>query len=260
MHSFFPFSRPFTFLAIITGVLSLPVYAEPAGVAPTAPPSAPVSGKVFNFQGVQIRELSETLFQVGAVRFDKTARTASFSAKVVLREGLAEYLLVTDIGKNYESVLETTIRPFDLHVAMLLMGAKATENTRSSEPDRLDSEFLKTAPPLKGDSIEVSLSWKEGEKERRVAGEELLLNTQRNKPMSKGPWTYNGSILNEGRFLADTGGSIIALVTDPAALINNPRPGHDDDHVWTVRTKALPPNDAVVEVTIKLAAPKGGRK
>ena len=235
------------------------VAAEPAAPpvsAPTPTPAVAPSGKVVNFQGVQIRELSETLFQVGAVRFDKAARCAFFQATVSQREGLAEYLLVTDSGKNYESVLETTIRPFDLHIAMLLLGVKPVENSTAAEPERLDSEYLKSTPPLKGDSVEISLSWKEGAKEHRIAGEELLINSQRKKPMNKGPWVYNGSILREGRFLADSGGSIMALVTDAAALINNPRPGHDDDHIWTVRTKALPPKDTVVEVAVKLLTPK----
>ena len=36
-------------------------------------------------------------------------------------------------------------------------------------------------------------------------------------------------------------GAFASLVTYPAALINNPRKGSDDDHVWAVNKKAVPP-------------------
>jgi len=171
---------------------------------------------------------------------------------------MAEYLIVSDIGKSYESVLVTSVRPYDLHVAMLLLGVHAASDGAGSEqpPAQLDKAYLASAPSLKGDDIEISLAWKVGTAERHARGEDLIFNEARNKPMSHGPWTYNGSVLHQGLLLAQTGGSIVALVTDPAALINNPRPGHTDDHIWTVRTKSLPPDGVPVQVTFRLPQPK----
>ena len=55
-----------------------------------------------------------------------------------------------------------------------------------------------------------------------------------------------------GHFLAQVDGSIAALVRDPAALINNPRPGNDDDQIWEVYSKTTPPAGTAVDVTIQL--------
>ena len=43
--------------------------------------------------------------------------------------------------------------------------------------------------------------------------------------LAEGSWHYNGSSFHRGRFLASQEGSIIALIPDQSALINNPRPG-----------------------------------
>jgi hypothetical protein len=63
---------------------------------------------------------------------------------------------------------------------------------------------------------------------------------------------YTGSMFRDGHFLAQSEGAFAALVTYPAALINNPRKGSDDDLVWAVNTKAVPPVDTPVEIIITL--------
>src|SRR3989442_9675353 len=71
----------------------------------------------------RVRQLGPSLFQVGAVRIDREQRTLRFPALVNLREGNLEYLLVTSFGKTHESLLRTEVRPFQLQVALLLLGA-----------------------------------------------------------------------------------------------------------------------------------------
>lgn len=241
----------------------LPAAAAPAapvasGSSATHPTASPApQGKSIDFLDIRIREISDTLFEIGEIRLDKAARTVTFPAKVSFRDGLAEYLIVSDIGKTYESVFSTAVRPYDLHVAMLLLGVRTAGDSGQSEPPaQLDKAYLESAPQLKGEEVEIWLTWKSGKVEQHARGEDCVFNVARNKPMSRGPWTYNGSVLHQGFLLAQTGGSIVALVTDPAALINNPRPGHTDDHIWKVQTKRLPPDGVTVQVTLKLAQPK----
>jgi hypothetical protein len=50
-------------------------------------------------------------------------------------------------------------------------------------------------------------------------------------------------------------GSIISLVTDPVALINNTGPGHDNDLIWEPNAANLPPPGVPVEVTVTLQEP-----
>ena len=70
--------------------------------------------------------------------------------------------------------------------------------------------------------------------------------------MSKGPFTFTGSRVWQGKFVAQTEGSLIALITDPDAVFNNPRPQRDADDTWVVRKQVVPPLDTVVEVSITL--------
>jgi hypothetical protein len=68
--------------------------------------------------------------------------------------------------------------------------------------------------------------------------------------MGRGWWVYTGSIIVQNKFLAQMDGSIISLVTDPVALVNNIGPGHDNDLIWEPNAANLPPRDAPIEVTI----------
>ena len=53
-------------------------------------------------------------------------------------------------------------------------------------------------------------------------------------------------------FLAQKEGSIVSLIADPAALVNNPRPDRENDELWTLRTPKIPPVGTPVQVTIRL--------
>ena len=70
--------------------------------------------------------------------------------------------------------------------------------------------------------------------------------------MSAGPFTFTGSRLWQGKFVAQTDGSLIAIITDPDAVFNNPRPNRDADDTWVVHQQGVPPLDTVVEVSITL--------
>jgi hypothetical protein len=177
-------------------------------------------------------------------------------------KGPLEYLLVTPSGNAHESLLVTSdIQPQDLHMAMLLLGAKGavkTDGAHDSPPAQLSKEYLERAPKLTGDSISITVRWKTKEGEEKSAPvEDWLLKTDVHKPAERGPWIYNGSMFGTtGRFLAQEEGNFAALVTNPAALINNPRKGSDNDQIWDVNQKAVPPAKTPVEITIHLAEPK----
>jgi len=77
--------------------------------------------------------------------------------------------------------------------------------------------------------------------------------------MSKGEWIYNGSTVFEGTFIAQQDGSIVSVMVDPDALINNPRPGRENDKIWSIIRKGLPPLNSPIQVTIQLQGAKEPR-
>jgi hypothetical protein len=64
------------------------------------------------------------------------------------------------------------------------------------------------------------------------------------------PWLFTGSMVVDGRFIADLDGSIIATYSDPAAVLNNPLAGRLDDTVYEANADILPAPGTEVTVTI----------
>ena len=190
-----------------------------------------------------VREIGGGIWEVGRVRLNKKERTVEFPAVVNMDNGLGEYLLVHVKGKLHESVLRTDVDPYQIHLAMLLLGVKgATTNDWPESPTGL----------IPGVPVSIEVIWKQGNKEKRIRAEELIRDESRKAAMTKGPWTYNGSLQLEGMFLAQQSGSIVSVITDPEALINNPRPLRENDDNWTVNTRKVPPVETLVTFRIQV--------
>jgi hypothetical protein len=192
-------------------------------------------------------DASKTL-EFRGIQIDKDQRTVTFPAVINMRDGMLEYLIVSDKGKTHESLLSTKIDPYDIQVAMLLLGIKPAGKADSQPPGQITKGYLSSAPELEGEKISLFLSWPG----HRVRAEELIWNLDQNAAMSDGSWTYNGSEMYAGKFLAEVDGSIAALVRDSGALMNNPRRGNDDDQIWEAYSKTTPPVGTAVDVIIKL--------
>jgi len=226
------------------------------GLAPAQTGSRPLSLDLTSTNSVltnappkpAVKEISPGIFEVGLVRLDKEAKKISFPAVVNMREGIAEYWLVNTGGKVHESVLRTDVMPHQIHVAMLLIGAKGRPNLTAKERIEDKSTY--------GDTIALWVEWtdEKGTKVKKRA-EEWVTDISTKSSMSKGDWIYNGSWIFNGTFVAQRELSIVANIHDHDALINNPRPKREDDDNWTIETKAVPPKDTPVTVIIELIKP-----
>jgi len=203
-----------------------------------------------------LREISPGILEYRGIRLDQKNRRISFPATVNQRQGLIEYLLVNEKGKVHESLFATKVAPHDIHLAMLLIGLKEDAGANANElapPSAIDSAYLQNAPKLKGTPVRLSVAWTHDGKKDEVAAEKWIFNLQTNQPMKPGAWTYNGSLVENGAFLADEELSIVAVITDPTALANNPRDGYDNDQIWQLDENAIPALNTPVEITITLA-------
>ena len=207
------------------------------------------------------KEIAPGIFQVGTVRLDKNARTVTFAAKVQMDDGLLEYLLVSPQGPGHETLLTSEAAPQDVHMAMLLLGARGmVQKQDGKEPARIDAEYLANAPKLTGDRIFLSVKWtgKDGAEHtspvERWIERKIFTPKKPTKTVAAedGPWLYTGSYFYEGKFIAQMDGTFAAMVTFPGALINNPRTGSNDDHIWFVKKSAVPPVGTPVEFSIRL--------
>lgn len=213
------------------------------GPKPLANP-APADPTVTN---VVFQRLDDHRFQLGQVTLHKTNRTVTFPAVVNMNQGLVEYFCVGTQGKVHESVLRTEAEPYHVHVAMLLLGAKG------APPQALHEDYRQ---PVPGDPVTLTVSWEEKGKQQERRAEELVWDVANQRAMSRGPWTYSGSRVFDGLFLAQRDRSFVAIIGDLDALVNNPRPRRERDDNWMVNTNTCPPLGTPVSVTLKLGPPE----
>jgi hypothetical protein len=205
-----------------------------------------------------VRNVAPGIFEIGKVRLDQRQRNITFPAVLNLSQGPMEYFLVTTYGKTHESILKTSAAPNDMHIAMLLLGATGPGNRdfpgspTNGIPGPVIHPSRETIP---GHKVAIDVKWKTPQGETRHSAQDLIYKNDSQALMEPGHWVYNGSLIVNNKFLAQMDGSIISLVTDPVALINNTGPGHDNDLIWEPNASNLPPPDAPIEVTITFPDP-----
>ena len=221
--------------------------------------SQPVESSMTALTNTPVRMVEPGIFEVGRVRLDQRRRSITLPATLNKTKGLMEYFLVTTYGKTHESILKSQAEPYHIHLAMLLLGAHGPGNAdfpgspANGIPGPVVHPSKETIP---GDKVAIEVKWKTPAGETRHWAEDLIRKNDTPTNMAPGSWVYNGSLIVNNKFLAQMDGSIISLVTDPVALINNIGPGHDNDLIWEPNVTNLPPPDLAVEVTITfLAAP-----
>jgi hypothetical protein len=191
-----------------------------------------------------IKQIAPGILEIaGRIRLNQRERSLTIPASVNMREGAIEYLLVTSTGKTHESILRTDVEPYHVHVAMLLLGAKGRGTNAFPE------DASRAVP---GDAIRIEVSWLSGDKRQRMRAEDLVFNRKTKKTMKHSDWAYNGSEIGAEGFAAQQTGSIVSLITDSEALVNNPLPLRADDDNWTPATNNVPVVAAPVDLVITL--------
>lgn len=253
------FSRfPALLGALLLAVLAYPLLAaaEPAATPQASQANPSPAAEPTPTPAPSIKELPDGNVEVNGIFVDRKARSVRFPARVNMDEGFVEYYLVTPNGKTHESVLVTEVQPNDLHIAMLLLGAHATApaDPKQAPPANIGDDWLAQSRKLTGDSIQITVTVDtgKGEPERLPAERWLVLGEKEQKPVPAPKWIYNGSMLIEGRFLAQDDGSLISLIRDPSALVNNSLPEAARDDAWLVAKKSIPKEKSPVTVEIRL--------
>jgi hypothetical protein len=226
-------------LLCATGLTGLGAVYPPPAQSPESTSSLPAElGPDQN----PLREIAPGVYGLGMVRLDREKRAISFPGAVNMDKGHVEYALVHSTGKVHESVLRSEVEPFQIHLARLLI----------SKDKQAPAAVEQKAPrELRGPPVVIRVSWQAGAEKKQVRMEELIFNLLTKSRMSHGPWIYGGSRIIDGKFLAQRDGSIISIISDPDALVNNPRPGRHDDEIWTVNSGLIPPVGTPVEITIE---------
>ncbi len=158
----------------------------------------------------------KTVVHMKSILIDKVKKEIRIKVKLAIREGILEYLLVSEPGKTYESVFKVIENvPSELNFALLLIG---------SEPLRFD-KFMKLHQEKDGltklmkdhrESV-VELSFHQN-------GKAVSWNTvMRNREGTKGPlvWVHTGGLfIKDNKYAGDFELSHIGIWPDVTAVIN----------------------------------------
>lgn len=190
-----------------------------------------------------MRQVSPGIFELGGVTMNKSQRTVTFPGAVNMTNGLLEYGIVGAGGKLHESLLRTEIEPYHIHLAALFLMDK---------PPLVITNMDLVELKLEGPAVTIWLTWDKGDREKKVRMEDWISNDRIHSTMSQGTWIYNGARVMEGQFTAHTSRSIVSLIEDFDALMNNPQEDRRNDEIWRVNDKAAPPPGTPVRITLKL--------
>jgi len=222
-----------------------PVVVTNTAVPPPPPqiPFAPRPG-MSNPEVPVFQKVSPGVFGLGDILISKAARSVSLPVLVNMNKGLLEYLLVRTGGKTHESLFRTNIDPTHLQLAFLLIGFEGSERPLAHQGD---------PEKPKGNPVEITVSYLKNGRMVPLQPENWIAKKSGDSLTDADPiqWTFTGSTFSNGKFLAQTEGSIIAIYRDPAALIDNASPGGESDRIWFVKEDAVPPAGTPVTLTIR---------
>lgn len=223
-------------------------------VMPTAPPraaeataAAREAAEASLRRDLHVEKLDSGKLRVGEVMLDPVSRSIRFPGKVNMREGPVEYAVTTAAGKTHESAFTTTASPRDIHVALLLLGVKPSPC--GGNPDHI------LAVPSEA-AVRLTVEWEvQGRLESHGIQELITLTEPAGTRLPDRFWLYNGSRFNEAGFAATLDGSIVSLIADDLALINNSGSDRGDDQSHVPNTALFPATGTPVTLQITLSKP-----
>ncbi len=190
-----------------------------------------------------LTKIGKGIYRLGSIQINKRTSTVTFPAEVNMDKGLVEYLLVQSSGKTHESVLRTEVDPYFLNIALLLCGLEGTPKPISMQGAN---------EKIQGTPVTIELVYHKDKSTLRHQAEEWIVKKQNHKSeIPQLSWIYTGSIVQQGEFLAQVQGSIIAVFHDPAALIDNTDKEGCNDEIWFANQDNVPPpgTDVVVRIS-----------
>jgi hypothetical protein len=166
-----------------------------------------------------VEKLGDDSYRIGEMRLN--TRTKELAVPGTVNDvAILEFIANTLGGyKAYESAMTLNTNAISFNAALLVMGIDPARS-RGAE-----YQFDKRAP--EGDPVDITVSWKDGPRDRTVPVEDLLYDQRSKKTLAKGPWVYTGSRFykteNGPMLLAETDGVLIGFMHGPQSIIDNPR-------------------------------------
>ena len=165
----------------------------------------------------------------GGITVNPELKEISFKAKLNLvstRMNL-EVLICTQNGRTHETLLTTNIDPFNLQIALILIGSKNGQRLQDN------------SGRLQGDIIHIDIIPFSKSNKKRVPIESWLFNYKTMKQMKRTGWVFVGSSYNANSCLASKDGNIVNIWSYGNTILDNPASTGDQDDNICVYTEQI---------------------
>jgi hypothetical protein len=193
----------------------------------------------------QLEQLSDTRFALEDLEIDIQESWIRFPAEINMDNGPLEVVACTEHGKLHESLLVCDIKPYQLQVALLLLGKEMGNDSlmrNGTKPDTFSGEQVALFFETENEKIPVN---------------QMIHNVPRQRVMDSNRWRFSGSYFeSNGRFAAEEVGSLITTYYDLSAILQNPRDNVFDDTFYVVDTLNVLPKGTKGYLLIDCAGEK----
>lgn len=188
----------------------------------------------------EVVKIGEHRYRLAGIEFDAATREVFIPVTVNMREGgPIEYILVHENGKVHESIFVTAESPYNLQVVMKLLKYKSGKGDVFNSmypPEILEKEGGTISE--RGTAVEFTFRAAGNDSDAPVTA--MIFDAKANASMTPGAWIFTGSKVQDGAFLAQGEGSILAVYLDEISLFNMTREGADNDERWGAYTDNIP--------------------
>jgi hypothetical protein len=163
-----------------------------------------------------VDDLGNGQYRIGSIILDKTKGQFSVPGTVIELQqpnSPIEFIAVSKGGvKRYEAIFELDTSAVNFNLACILIGLDASHATHP--------KYHFDPQALKGDAVEMFVSWEEEGKTRRVPVTDVL-RVPGGAHVSD-EWIYTGSFFSpDGRYTAEVVGTLVGFVHDPESIIQH---------------------------------------
>lgn len=196
-------------------------------------------------QEAVVEQLEDGRIRLEKLTVDPNSGSLTIPCKVNMSKGMVEYALVTDYGKRHESILQTESAPHNIQAALLLLGAKSRPVGQPKAKEEKGAD-----PARLGARVEWDLNG--GKVESRPLGDCYVFG-KRGEPSTGRPGGselhFNGSKVVPAGFMANQEGSVVSLVGDDLAVLNDSAPVDPAEEPY-IREGILPREGRTVRLVL----------
>ncbi len=162
---------------------------------------------------------------VGDITVRRAAGELAFPAKIVLEAGPLEVIVAHPHGRLHETLLVTEVKALQIQTMLYLLGAE--NGRRLPEPGE-----------KQGALVDIDVEWTDGNGEKqRQPIENWIQDRRTEKTMRRIGWAFVGSVIQEGKFLADVEGNVVVNYSVGSTVLDVPDPdSRSDDTLHSVHT------------------------